>query len=282
MMRRAVAVWVCQAVGELGVVGQAVEMRQMAGTEGMRVRRVRVIDRRPRRETPAVWLCEVGFESWVWMASCTEKVEGRGVVGVLVVSPSERGWYAVRSLLPRRRTAQGKRKVLLSSNAALRTSAHVMSVMEKPELTRKTMRVDEKVRTEKCRLDMASDGIQTSVPKYCCRLHPYWTTQPDVALRASRRLCKVKPAPSLRPLIAHSLTPDPSTTFSCRSCSLPCQTSLAVQYSNGQVRKLRPISRTAPSRGEFVADMKAEIAIGEPSLHMRSMRLITALRRERS
>ena len=64
-------------------------------------------------------------------------------------------------------------KVLLSSNAALRTSAHVMRVMEKPELTRKTMRVEEKVRTEKCRLDIASEGIQISVEKYCRKLRPY-------------------------------------------------------------------------------------------------------------
>ena len=71
------------------------------------------------------------------------------------------------------RTVPGKMKVLHSSNAPLSTSAHVMSVIEKPELTRKTMRVDEKVRTEKCRLDIASEGIQTSVAKYCCRFCPY-------------------------------------------------------------------------------------------------------------
>ena len=172
--------------------------------------------------------------------------------------------------------------MLLSSNAALRTSAQVMSVIEKPELTKKTMRVEEKVRTEKCRVDIASDGIQTSVAKYCCRLRPYWEIQLMVAVKAVRRSCKVNPASLLFPLAERSLKSDPSTFFASRSCSFPCQTILAVQYSNGHVKKLRPISRRAPSRGELVADMKAEIAIGEPSLHMRSIRLMTALSRDRS
>ena len=144
------------------------------------------------------------------------------------------------------------------------------------------MRVDEKVRMEKCRVDMASDGIQTSVAKYCCRLRPYWEIQPKVDLKAVRRSCKVKPASLLFPLAERSLKSDPSTTFASRSCSFPCQRVLAVQYSNGQVMRLRPISRRAPSRGDSVADMKAEIAIGEPSLQMRSIRLMTALSRDRS
>ncbi len=159
------AVWERQAEG---TVGQEA-MCQMAGTEGMRQRRVREMDRRPRLETAVVWLCS-GVAALV--LSLISKVAPKGDVGELVASLSERGWYAVRSLL-RMRTAQGKRKVLLSSKAALKTSAHVMSVMEKPELTRKTMRVGAKVRIEKCRLDMASEGIQTSVPKYCCKLRPY-------------------------------------------------------------------------------------------------------------
>ncbi len=145
-------------------------MCQMAGTEGTRQRRVREMDRRPSLETAVVWLCS---DESALASSLISKVARNGVVGELVVSLlSERGWYAVRSL-PRMRTAQGKRKVLLSSKAALRTSAHVMSVMEKPELTRKTMRVGAKVRIEKCRVDMASEGIQTSVVKYCCKLRPY-------------------------------------------------------------------------------------------------------------
>ena len=179
--------------------------------------------------------------------------------------------------LPRMRTAQGKMKVPLSSNAALRTSAHVMSVIEKPELTKKTMRVEEKVRTEKCRVDIASEGIQTCVAKYCCRLHPYWEIQPSTALKTLNNLI-----PSSFSVAASSLTSDPSETFSSCSCSFPSQAILAVQYSKGQVRKLRQISRTAPSRGDLVADMKAEIAIGAPSLQMRSIRLMTALRRDRS
>lgn len=259
-------------------------MCQMAGTEGMRARRVRVRARRPRVLTAAVWVCSVeggsGFGSWM------AKVDRKGVLGLLggllsISSSGERGMY-VGCLLPRTRTAQGKRKVLLISKAALRTSAQVMSVIEKPELTRKTMRVDEKVRIEKCRVDMASEGIQTSVLKYCCRLRPYWENQPRTALRALRRLSEVKPTPSWLPLTAISLASDTSTTFSSRSCSLPCQTILAVPYSKGQVMRLRPISRIAPSRGDLVADMKAEIAIGDPSLQMRSIRLMTALRRDKS
>lgn len=42
------------------------------------------------------------------------------------------------------------------------------------------------------------------------------------------------------------------------------------------------MSKIAPRRGEWVVDMKAETAIGDPSLQMRSTRLITALRRDRS
>ena len=163
-------VWERQAEGSLKTVGHLVAMCQMAGREGMRERSMRARARRPSFETAVVWLWSEGSGSLA--SSVTSKVERRGVVGVLVGSVSERGWYAVR-WLARMWTAQGKRKVLLSSNAALRTSAHVMSVMEKPELTRKTMRVDEKVRTEKCRLDMASEGIQISVAKYCCKLRPY-------------------------------------------------------------------------------------------------------------
>ena len=179
--------------------------------------------------------------------------------------------------LLRMRTAQGKIKVLLSSNAALRTSAHVMSVMEKPELTRKTMRVEEKVRIEKCRVDIASEGIQTCVAKYCCRLRPYCDIQPITASNTSENL-----VPVLFSVAASSLTSDSSRSFSSCSCSLPCQTVLAVQYSKGQVRKLRLINRIAPSRGDLVADMKAEISIGDPSLQIRSIRLMTALRRDRS
>ncbi len=92
----------------------------------------------------------------------------------------------------------------------------------------------------------------------------------------------MKPAPPLLPLAAISLIPDPSTTLSSCSNWFPWQTALAVQYSSGQVTRLRPISRNAPSRGDWVADMKAEIAIGDPSLQMRSMRLMTALRWVRS
>ena len=144
------------------------------------------------------------------------------------------------------------------------------------------MRVDEKLRIEKCRVDIASEGIQTSVEKYCCKLRPYSRIQFEVALRALRRSCKEKPAPLLFSLAADFLKSNPSSTFASLSCSSPCQTFLAVQYSTGQVRKLRPISRNAPSRGELVADMKAEMAIGEPILQMRSIRLMTALRRDRS
>ena len=73
-------------------MGQVVEMRHMMGTEGMRVRRVMAMARRPRRETPIVWSWLVGPSELALMSSCTSNVDCNGVVGVLVVSTSERGW----------------------------------------------------------------------------------------------------------------------------------------------------------------------------------------------
>ena len=139
------------------------------------------------------------------------------------------------------------------------------------------MRVEEKVRTEKCRVDIASEGIQTCVAKYCCRLRPYCEIQPSTAMKTLKNLVPVSFS-----VAASSLASNPSRSFSSCSCSFSCQTVFAVQYSKGQVSKLRQISRTAPSRGDLVADMKAEITIGDPSLQMRSIRLMTALRRDRS
>ena len=89
--------WDCQAVegGEEGEVGgQEVAMCQMAGTEGMRARRVRVRAKRPSLETPVVWVCsdDGGSLLGLVLTSCISKVERKGVVGVLVVvSSSERG-----------------------------------------------------------------------------------------------------------------------------------------------------------------------------------------------
>ena len=84
-------VWVCQAVGKVGLVVQEVEICQMIGTAGVRVMSVRVMDRRPSLETPVIWLAVEGLFSSESKSSSILNEEREGIVGVFVATFSERG-----------------------------------------------------------------------------------------------------------------------------------------------------------------------------------------------
>ena len=92
MIRRMVRMaWASQAVDEVGLVDQEVEICQITGTAGVRVMSVRVMDRRPSLETPVIWLAVEGPFSLESKSSSMLNVEREGGVGISVLMFSDRG-----------------------------------------------------------------------------------------------------------------------------------------------------------------------------------------------
>ena len=134
-----------------------------------RVKNISKTPQRPRRITPALTSSLVSSLRIGSSASISESASNRTSsspcwdTSISLCDPADVVGHSLR-------TATGARKALPISNAELAASAIVTTFKEYPEFSRNTITIPVMDSIDECNMDIAIEGIQTSVEKKSLRL----------------------------------------------------------------------------------------------------------------